>query len=61
MVNHTQRFRLGVTLAALGLALTFVEGWAWVQHGGLHSGLLTVLGMAVLAFSAPLLRHRRSV
>jgi membrane-bound ClpP family serine protease len=61
VVNHTQRFRLGVILVVLGLILTFVEGWSWVKHGGLPYGLLTLLGIAMLAYGVTLLRHKRSV
>ncbi|WP_407569923.1 hypothetical protein [Deinococcus altitudinis] len=61
VVNHAQRFRLGVTLFVLGLILAVVEGVLWTLEGGLPYALLTLLGTAVLVYGLRLLRHKRSV
>ncbi|MGY2892799.1 hypothetical protein [Deinococcus sp. UYEF24] len=61
MVNHVQRFRLGVTLLMLGLTVTVIGGGFWVQHGGLQYGLPTLLGIVLLAYGGRLLRHKRSL
>ncbi|WP_407541198.1 hypothetical protein Q0M94_07385 [Deinococcus radiomollis] len=61
MVNHTQRFRLGITLIVFGLILALVAASFWEQHGGLLTGLLALLGMAALAYGVRLLRHKRSL
>ncbi|MGY2892544.1 hypothetical protein [Deinococcus sp. UYEF24] len=60
MVNHMQRFRLGVTLGLLGLILALIEGVIWTLEGGWPSGLQTLLGLAVLGYGVRLLRHKRS-
>ncbi|WP_407538926.1 hypothetical protein Q0M94_12165 [Deinococcus radiomollis] len=61
MVNHRQRFWMGITLILLGLVLTFVAGDIWILRDGLPYGLLTLLGVGLLATGALLLlRHKRS-
>ena len=60
MVNHVQRFRLGITLIVLGLPLAVVEDLRWTRNGGLLPGLLALLGVAVVIYGAMLLKHKRS-
>ncbi|WP_456828760.1 hypothetical protein [Deinococcus sp. UYEF24] len=56
-----RRFRLGVTLAVLGLVLTLVEGLYWIWDGGLRFGLQTLLGIAVTLYGVRLLRQKRGL
>jgi len=61
MVNHVQRFRLGVTLSVLGLILALIEGILWTMEGGWPDGIQTLLSVAVLVYGLQLLKHKRSV
>ncbi|WP_407540267.1 hypothetical protein Q0M94_02385 [Deinococcus radiomollis] len=61
MVNHAQRFRLGITLIVLGLPLALIADLRWVKHGGLPTGLLALLGLALVVYGGTLLRHKRSL
>lgn len=51
---------MGITLILLGLVLTFVAGDIWILHNGLPYGLLTLLGIALMAYGLTLVQHKRS-
>ncbi len=61
MVNHVLRFRLGITFIVLAVILAVVEGVRWIQEGGFLSGLLSLLGLALVLPGVLLLRHKRSL
>ena len=61
MVNHKQRFQVGITLIVIGLPLALIADLRWVKHGGVAAGLLALLGLALVVYGATLLRHKRSL
>jgi hypothetical protein len=49
VVKNTKRFRLGIALAIPGYLLLFTQSLRWLKTNSLLNGLLSLLGVAMVA------------
>jgi uncharacterized membrane protein YqgA involved in biofilm formation len=60
VVKNKQRFRLGIALAIPGYLLLFTQSLRWLKNNSLLNGLLSLLGVVMVASGIKLVKRKRS-